>query len=111
MSKVDSSWNTCEREKTVRVFFFRLPRFAFGSRFSSLSKSSLSSMSGSESCGSDCCGYRAGWSRGDRGEEREGDGGVGARGGLLGRGDPPADPSSLVVESSVTIFLPSSFKL
>lgn len=56
MSNVDSSWNTWEREKTVRVFFFRLPRLAVGSRFSSLSKSSLSSTSGSESWGSCCWG-------------------------------------------------------
>lgn len=27
---------------------------------------------------------------------------MGARGGLRGRGEPPAEPSSLVVESSVT---------
>lgn len=56
ISKVDSSWNTWEREKTVLVFFFLLPKFVFGSLFSSLSKSSLSSTSGSESWGSCCCG-------------------------------------------------------
>lgn len=102
ISKVDSSWKTCEREKTVRVFFLRLPRLELGSLFSSLSKSSLSSTSGSESWTSGCWGYSAGWRRGERGEDRDGEGGEGARGGLRGRGEPPAEPSSLVVESSAT---------
>lgn len=59
MSKVDSSWKTCDLEKTVRVFFLRLFMLfcPFGdmlfvdllSESLRLSKSSLSSISPSDS--------------------------------------------------------------
>lgn len=52
MSNVDSSWNTWLLEKTVLVFFFRLPTTPslFLSSFSSLSSSSSSSWPLGSSC-------------------------------------------------------------